>query len=146
MKNGKLELIIENIISENETNDMFNTKLDPINVYVTGVEKWDKYKSTFGEKKFDDLNTENFRVLWDADFEYKRDGIYGLIVDIENVYGTMEFIMYEDQNDTGTIEFGKDDFEKMTLVNEPKMSEYHQLFINGIEIDFNRNTVTIEYL
>lgn len=145
MSKDNLEIIIENILDENATNDMFRTNIDPVNVYVTGYKNWDKYKNTFGDKEFDDAQTENFKVIWGADFEYKRDGIYGLIVNIESVYGTFDFLMYDNHLDTGTLEFGKEDFDKMILVSEPKMSKHNQLIVNGIEINFDSNTITIEY-
>jgi hypothetical protein len=148
MTKGKLEIILENLMNEG-TEDMFRTKIDPINIYVANVDKWSKYVETFGERKFDDTETENFTVIWDADFDYKSDGIYGVGSTIERVYGTIDFFMYDDGTNSdqqkASLEFDKADFDKMTLLNEPKFNEYGQLAINGVDIDFKRNTVTIEY-
>lgn len=149
MTKGKLERIVENTINEYASTDSFTSKIDPINVYAYGIENWDKYRNAFGERKFDDTSTEDFKVVWYADFEYKNDGIYGLNVDIDGVYGTIEFISYDEESGTdtkaATLEFGKEDLQKMTIVNEPKMTEKGQLIINGVDIDFKRNTVTMEY-
>lgn len=148
MKDDNLDTILENLMNEG-AEDLFRAKLDPINVYVTGAEKWAKYSEAFGDMEFDDMETADFTVLWDADFDYKSDGIYGVDSTIERVYGTIDFIMYdrgEDDSQGSSLEFTKEDFDGMTLVNEPKFSEHGQLVINGVEINFARNTVTIEYL
>lgn len=149
MEKDRLEIILENVMNENSDMDLFTSKIDPINVYIYGIENWDKYKSAVGDRKVDDTLNDEFKVVWFADFEYKSDGIYGLYSDIKGVYGSIDLIVYDDESSSdmkaATLEFGDEDLKKMKIVNEPKMTENHQLIVNGVDIDFKRNTVTIEY-
>lgn len=147
MKKDNIKRIVESVIKGSTP---FQTELDSINVHVYKIEKWNKYIKKYGNLEPDDVDTKNFSIKWMAEFEYEEDGIYGLTTEIDEIYGLIEIKFYNEESSNPRIEmmeFDYDDMLKMKIVNLPEFnSSDNKLIINGIQLDFSRNQIIIEYL
>jgi len=148
MSDRKIEKIMESLMNEEHSTTSFTSEVDSINVQTYGIEKWEKFRQKFGDRTPDDVDTETFTVEWDFELEARKSGIEGFSTHIQHVEGRVEVIFYEGDDEEEVreyMEFTTEDFEKMKLENEPEFSMRQQLFINGLEINFATNTITIEY-
>lgn len=150
MEEGKLDEIMESLLGESYSMSPFSSEIDSVNVHIYEVEKWDKYRQKFGDKKTDDVDNETFDVEWDFELETRKSGIEGFHTSISSVEGRIEVVFFEgedyEREERELLEFTHEDFEKMKVINDPVFSGRQQLFIHGLEIDFGNNTIEIIYL